>query len=704
MTTTEIAVRQPGAVAERDIIDGWILMASDVFKLASHICETDFVPAAYRGNAPAVAASILTGRELGIGPMTSLRHVQVVKGVPGLSAEYKRARVLSAGHEFAILEWTNTRCRVKGRRRGSPEPPLEVTYTMDDAKLAGLLRPSQSGKPGAWQTRPRRMLFARAGSDLCDALFSDVVNGLPTAELLTEGTDDDAFAGYDESARQEAEPKPAARTAQRRQAKPAQTSAAAVPDEKAPGGPAAAAGPDQPPLPGEDEPTNEDTERAVARAQERVNRMAADEPAASGGATPGLVGIIRQHFVRLGFTDDEKGERLDVTSEIAGRSVGSTNELTQAEAKAVADTLSRCLPAKALIQTDQGSIQIRDIVKKRLPVKVRSIDLATGRECWQPVVNWWQNGLTAEWVRIWAPSGRFGAKPLRVTPNHHIWTPAGWREAGDLMPGDLVAAPSPVLSPEQEQVILGSLLGDGSLASGKSEISLPRFVEAHGASQLAYLDWKCAALASLGVKRWSGMQCAGNGLSYESHKMWTRAVPSLYRYRGAKPEDILGDLGDLGLAVWFMDDGNFNLNGRGPRASSAIYCCGFSPEFADAACAWLGDRYGISAWVRRRDHYPNIAINTAGTQRLEELLSPWIRRNEGRKEWVAAQVPQGHDGFAFVPVTATERIARPKREYRYDIEVAGTHTFIAGGMVVSNCKDRAQLALITAPKDEAGDD
>src|SRR6266704_4584579 len=189
MSSTEIELRQNGHVAERDTIDGWVAVVSDVINVANLINDTDFVPAEYRGNGPAVAAAILTGRELGIGPMMSLRHVQLVEGSPSLSAEYKRARVLAAGHDFNILEWNSARCRVKGRRRGTNEPPLEVTYTMDDARKAGLVR-SRS----AWETRPRRMLFARAGTDLCDALFSDVVNGLPTAELLAEGSEEDEFA------------------------------------------------------------------------------------------------------------------------------------------------------------------------------------------------------------------------------------------------------------------------------------------------------------------------------------------------------------------------------------------------------------------------------------------------------------------------------------------------------------------------------
>lgn len=327
MTSTEIELHASsnGHLAERDVVDGWLGVVSDVIKLANVIAPTDFVPSEYRDNPPAVAAAILAGRELGIGPMTSLRHVQLVKGVPTLSAEYKRARVLGAGHEFDVLELTTQRCKVSGRRRGSNKPPLEVAFSMDDARTAGLLNPSRSGKPGAWQTRPRRMLFARAGSELCDFLFADVVNGLPTAELIGDG--EDGFEGYNEPPAE-----PAKRTVRRRQAAakaPAGDDAPVQP----PGPPADGTGraePDQPPLPGE--PFNgapDDTDY--------------DTP---GTATSGKGGQLTAIWTLLstvyGFGSDEKPHARKVCEHIIGRQLAgdTTANLSHNEARTVLDTLA----------------------------------------------------------------------------------------------------------------------------------------------------------------------------------------------------------------------------------------------------------------------------------------------------------------------------------------------------------------------------
>lgn len=362
MTSTEIAVRDNAAVAERDIIDGWVAMASDVFKLAAHICETDFVPDAYRGNAPAVAAAILTGRELGIGPMTSLRHVQLVKNSPSLSAEYKRARVLAAGHDLDIIELNTTRCKVVGRRRG--KPPLEITFSIEDARRAGLLAPSRSGKPGAWQTRPRRMLFARASTEVCDFMFTDITNGLPTTELLMEGTED-SFEGYAESPAQlppstpGEPPKAAPRTARRRQAAPDTSPAQAAPPPAAPAQPPVpqGAGEALPPLPGDDEDPTTSGASSSAHAPDSGSQPKTGEqspstpdgfastPDDTGYDTPGTVAptqitaiwtVLNQVY---GFTKDEKEQARVVCGVIAGCELASTKDLSKNQAKAILDTL-----------------------------------------------------------------------------------------------------------------------------------------------------------------------------------------------------------------------------------------------------------------------------------------------------------------------------------------------------------------------------
>jgi hypothetical protein len=351
---TEIAIRQPAqvAVASNAVdLDSWVAVVQDVSRLADAICDTDFVPRAYRGNAPAAMAAILTGRELGLPPMTSLRHVQLVEGSASLSAEYKRARVLSAGHEFDVIEATNTTCTVSGRRRGSNKPPLVITYTIEDARRANLIKDR-----GGYQRRPRRMLFARAGTELCDFLFADVTNGLPTTELLAE--DSDGVSGYDEQPAEAAKPTgrvTAAEIISSRQAAP-QTASPAEPQSRAadaPSPPAPAAGEaPMPPLPGEEEPKLPPSEMIPVGPE---HAAALDVPAddtdydTPGTVTKAQVGKLQTvYHSQMAFTKAERDAMLTASEEIIRRGLlgpndGRThNNLSFNEAKTLIDTLERC--------------------------------------------------------------------------------------------------------------------------------------------------------------------------------------------------------------------------------------------------------------------------------------------------------------------------------------------------------------------------
>lgn len=341
MTTTEIAVRENGhaPLAERDIVDGWVEVVTKVAKLADMIADTDFVPKALRNKPAAIAACILTGREIGVGPMLSLKVIHLVNGVPSLAAEYKRARALERGHEIVYEETSITRCVVRGRRRGE-DTWATVTWTMDDARRAKLQNKD------VWQQNPRRMLEARATGELCDLKFPDCSWGLATTEALQDGdVAEFADSGTPAAGQPAADaPAPGPRQARRRTAPAAgddakpETAAKPAPRRSAPPPPQDTG---LPPLPGEEEDPGP-----------------AAQPGEAGAAGPGttskhqhLVGIVRAHFKRLGFEDHERDQRLATTAVIAGvpADLATTTDLTEEQLSAVADTLARCRDRERLI-------------------------------------------------------------------------------------------------------------------------------------------------------------------------------------------------------------------------------------------------------------------------------------------------------------------------------------------------------------------
>jgi len=322
--STDLAVREDDAPALRLPVlpelpdtDTWIRAMASVARLADQICNTSFVPKGLRGDAAAVTACILTGRELGLGPMTSLRHIHVVEGVPSLDAEYKRAKVQSLGHDFDIVEWDHDRCIVSGRRKGSKKPPLIVSYTISDAKRAELVK-----NGGNYVKRPKVMMLARATTLMCSALFSDVTNGLATTELLESG-DEDAIADAIGASLPAPEPKPRVTAEQARQRATA-TVETVTPNPS----PAAAEPPAQPAGDADHGPAPDDPEykRAMNAAQAQLKR-----------------------FAKGDSTEEQRHNRLILAARILRiESLATMSDLTVAELRKISNTCGECRDADAL--------------------------------------------------------------------------------------------------------------------------------------------------------------------------------------------------------------------------------------------------------------------------------------------------------------------------------------------------------------------
>jgi len=179
----------------------WAMDAGEAYKIATSLVKTAFVPDSMRGKADEATAAILTGQEIGLAPMAALRSIDIISGTPAMRAHALRGLVQSKGHEVWLDEANSIRAIVCGRRKGTEQIQKSV-WTMDRAKALGLAGRDQ------WRKQPQAMLVARATSECCRLVASDVILGIPYAiEELQDA---------DESVPSEA--KPSKRTARRKPA------------------------------------------------------------------------------------------------------------------------------------------------------------------------------------------------------------------------------------------------------------------------------------------------------------------------------------------------------------------------------------------------------------------------------------------------------------------------------------------------------
>jgi hypothetical protein len=312
------------------VTDSWVASVADVVRLSELICNTTFVPAGLRGSAPATAATILYGREIGIPPITALQTMHVVNGRVGMAAELLRARVYAAGHDLEIVESTAAVCKMRGRRRGG-ETWTEVQWSKGDAQQAGL-------GGDAWKKYPRAMLQARCSAELCRLIFPDVTHGMAALEEL-DGTANTAAPQSDSPTRLVGRQR-----APRTQSTPQAEAGSAAP---APAQPAVATpSPQQQPLlPGEEPPSVDDEQRPPPQSSPAPAGVVQDDDAhAQAGLTgdgPATQPQVRHIMVLLRRLNmgAQRDERLAIAEAITQRRLESFSQLSVTDAGRLITTM-----------------------------------------------------------------------------------------------------------------------------------------------------------------------------------------------------------------------------------------------------------------------------------------------------------------------------------------------------------------------------
>lgn len=298
-------------------------------RLVEQIANTTFVPNGYRGKPAELLACILTGAELGVGPMTAIAKIHNVQGRSGLSSELARALVLSKGHDLWIEESAPSRVTVAGQRSGS-ERVTRITWSLEMADRAGLKAKEN------WRKYPQAMLLARATGDLCRAVFADVLAGISyMSEELDDGFDLDDSEPLEVEAQTPPADAPAAPPADDgKRSKPKRTR------KKAADKPAAAMPrPPEPPLPGEpgyEEPKPPAGEKTT---EEKRATMVAIR-----------FGEVLAHL--------DRAQRLAFYTASAGRPISTGKELTSAEVDGVLVDLARVEAGEAEWDSEHGLVDV----------------------------------------------------------------------------------------------------------------------------------------------------------------------------------------------------------------------------------------------------------------------------------------------------------------------------------------------------------
>ncbi len=355
-----------------------------------------------------------------------------------------------------------------------------------------------------------------------------------------------------------------------------------------------------------------------------------------------------------------------------------------------------------VVLADGSTEKIGTIVTQRLPVEVLSYDPTVGSVVPKKVVSWFDNGTTDEFLQftVAKPMGN-GRARFAATPNHLVRTPQGWKEAKDLVVGESVMQALPhYLSRFQWEALRGTVMGVGAVSSTRSGHGA-RLRYRHGSKQTEYADWKASLFVN--VDRFRLVRDDG-GVTYDFTPLPELAELRRSVYQDGKKvfdDDFLKALTPLSLALWYMDDADFDVRSKGRHTGDAggsgqvqIGVEAMEPATRARVLAYLADTWNIRPELREvgKRKKAVLAFSSAESLKLQTLVAPFVHPSMQHK-----LLPRFWGMFGVEPVVEPMRyelVATPvidvhrknptRSMHRFDIEVEGSHNYFVDGVVVHN--------------------
>ncbi len=191
------------------------------------------------------------------------------------------------------------------------------------------------------------------------------------------------------------------------------------------------------------------------------------------------------------------------------------------------------------------------------------------------------------------------------------------------------------LTQRQIALIYGSLMGDAKRNDKRYGTSVGF---GHSDKQEDYLKWKYKELENLcnetSLKKYSSIdKRSGNDII--SWRFYTKAnteieniISQFYKEDKQITKEILDNLCDFSIAVWYMDDGTVNFfDGRiksGMRCSPEIKLCtdSFSEESCNLIIEWFKEKWNINSHYRKSRG--RVIIDSTSAQDFLSLVRPHV--------------------------------------------------------------------------------
>jgi hypothetical protein len=189
--------------------------------------------------------------------------------------------------------------------------------------------------------------------------------------------------------------------------------------------------------------------------------------------------------------------------------------------------------------------------------------------------------------------------------------------------------PSLLLSREEQNIIIGTLLGDANIKK-RDRTSCLRI--AHSFKQEEYMNWKIAKLSFLGISEHTKKRRIINNREVNMIYFATRTHPVFNYYRnlfyrfGRKilTKDILRKLNPQSLAIWICDDGSYSAT-----QSYIILCTNsYSLEEHELMKKFFNEKFGLNPTIGFRDKkYYYLRFKQKDTKKLIAIIKSYLPKS-----------------------------------------------------------------------------
>jgi recombination protein RecA len=163
--------------------------------------------------------------------------------------------------------------------------------------------------------------------------------------------------------------------------------------------------------------------------------------------------------------------------------------------------------------------------------------------------------------------------------------------------------------------------------------------------------------------------------------------------------DYLKALTPLSLAIWYMDDGSFSLRAKGLQertrdgsGRSDICIQAMEPSTRARLVDYLADTWSIRPKLIQRAGKAVLVFSKDETAKLHALIAPFVHpsmqykllpRYRGQFEVEPSFSPMRYELLP-MPILSVGPKPSSRATHRFDIEVEGSHNYLADGVVVHN--------------------